>query len=162
MRTLIRIFFYTVIVAAIATFFLDEAKGQTAQQLRIIDHEANRYGLDPALLVAIAQHESAFDPNAKGALGEIGLFQLRPEFHPGTRAGDVRGNIHLAARYLALLRDICGPTYGPAWFLCFNRGPNAPVPADPKATDYYKRVTAYYAEATEALSASRQAAPYVQ
>lgn len=39
-------------------------------------------GEDPLLLQAIAKVESSFNPKARGKIGEIGLFQIRPEYHP--------------------------------------------------------------------------------
>ena len=37
---------------------------------------AKKYGVDPELFVRLVQKESNFDPNAKGAAGEIGLTQI--------------------------------------------------------------------------------------
>lgn len=41
---------------------------------------APMYGIDPHLAAAVVQTESTFNPNAIGALNEVGLFQIRPEF----------------------------------------------------------------------------------
>jgi soluble lytic murein transglycosylase len=38
---------------------------------------ARKYGVDPALIKAVVWRESRFDPNARGAAGEIGLMQIR-------------------------------------------------------------------------------------
>ncbi len=35
-------------------------------------------GVDPALALAVAQHESGFNPNATGTQGDAGVFQLMP------------------------------------------------------------------------------------
>ena len=40
---------------------------------------AEKHCIDPALLSAVAWHESRFDPNARGAKGEVGLMQIRPK-----------------------------------------------------------------------------------
>jgi soluble lytic murein transglycosylase len=37
---------------------------------------ARRYGVEPALLKAVAWRESGFDPDARGAAGELGLMQV--------------------------------------------------------------------------------------
>lgn len=45
----------------------------------LIRDTAERHCLDPALLMAVAWHESKLDPNAKGSKGEVGLMQIRPK-----------------------------------------------------------------------------------
>jgi len=37
---------------------------------------ANQAGIDPALALAVAQHESGFDPDAVGPTGDKGVFQI--------------------------------------------------------------------------------------
>ena len=44
-------------------------------QIRIT---ALRYGVDPALALAVAQQESGFRQSARGGSGEVGIFQLMP------------------------------------------------------------------------------------
>lgn len=44
----------------------------------IINMEAARYGLDPALVAAVIQNESSFDPNATSWMGARGLMQVLP------------------------------------------------------------------------------------
>lgn len=39
---------------------------------------ANKYEMDPLILMSIIKTESQFNPNAKGAHGEIGLMQIKP------------------------------------------------------------------------------------
>ena len=41
--------------------------------------QAERFGIDPELYVRLIERESGFDPNAKGAAGEIGLAQIMPD-----------------------------------------------------------------------------------
>ena len=41
--------------------------------------QAERFGIDPELYVRLIERESGFDPNAKGASGEIGLAQIMPD-----------------------------------------------------------------------------------
>lgn len=42
-----------------------------------IQTAARRYGIEPALVKAVVWQESGFNPNARGAKGEIGLMQLQ-------------------------------------------------------------------------------------
>ncbi|HTL12993.1 MAG TPA: lytic transglycosylase domain-containing protein, partial [Bdellovibrionota bacterium] len=79
--------------------------------------EARRYGFDPLFLVAVIDGESAFNPTAKGPVGEIGMMQLRnatgawiaKRYHMPWRGAqslkDPVVNIQLGAAYLAHLRD---------------------------------------------------------
>jgi soluble lytic murein transglycosylase-like protein len=46
----------------------------------IIIIEAMKQGFDPNIALAVAKVESHFNPGAVGSIGEIGLFQVRPEF----------------------------------------------------------------------------------
>jgi soluble lytic murein transglycosylase-like protein len=39
---------------------------------------ALRYGVDPAIALAVAQQESGFSQGARGAAGEVGVYQLMP------------------------------------------------------------------------------------
>ncbi len=121
------------------------AHGQTPEQEILIRELAADHGIDPELALSIAEVESGFNSNAVGALGELGIFQLRPEFHGEQLSRDDR-NAHVGVRYLASVRGTCLSRYGEAWFICFNRGPYRKPPSDPKATSYYKRVTAVYNE----------------
>jgi len=43
-----------------------------------IRETALRYGVDPALALAVAQQESGFNQGARGRAGEVGVFQLMP------------------------------------------------------------------------------------
>lgn len=46
-----------------------------------IMYAADRHSVDPAVLFAIAKHESNFDPKVIGATGDLGLFQINPYYH---------------------------------------------------------------------------------
>ena len=55
----------------------------------------------PELAVASAWHESRFDRDAIGALGEVGPMQVRPEIHCGGRCSDPIGaGLVVLARYV--------------------------------------------------------------
>jgi len=72
-----------------------------------ISQTAQRYGVDPALALAVAQKESSLDPSARGAAGEVGLYQLLPStaHDLGVNPWDVAENIEGGIRYLRALLD---------------------------------------------------------
>lgn len=81
------------------------AAGSYAQ---LIGAAATRYDLDPALLTAVAEVESAFDPSALSPKGACGLMQLMPQ--TAARFGvhdvfDAEQNLEGGARYLSWLLD---------------------------------------------------------
>jgi hypothetical protein len=54
------------------------ARGRSVH-LTLVRREAERQGLPPDVADAVAQVESAYNPEAVGGIGEIGLMQVRPE-----------------------------------------------------------------------------------
>jgi soluble lytic murein transglycosylase-like protein len=101
--------------------------------------EAQRQGVDPSLALEVAREESSLNPNAVGAAGEIGLFQLMPEtaaalgVDPYDVAQNIQGGISYLRQLLAQFGDPakavaaynCGPgcmskaiaRYGANWFV---------------------------------------------
>lgn len=51
-----------------------------ASILYLISFYSAAYGMDPMVMRSVAIQESNLNSNAVGALGEIGVYQLRPEF----------------------------------------------------------------------------------
>lgn len=95
----------------------------TTQQMIIAS--ANKYGVDPTLALAVAQQESGFNQNAKGAAGEIGVFQLMPNTASGLSVNpyDLESNIDGGIRYLKQQLTAFGGD--PAFALAaYNAGPN--------------------------------------
>jgi|GEM_PF-5907742 len=68
-----------------------------------IVQEANAQGVPSSIALAVAQHESSFNPNAVGAAGELGLFQLMPSSFPGQPISDLSSNISIGVSYLKQL-----------------------------------------------------------
>jgi soluble lytic murein transglycosylase-like protein len=112
-----------------------ESKTQIASQIATV---ASASGLDPDIAVAIATVESGLNPNAVGGLGEIGLFQLRPEYHRVIKHNG-NHNILVGVAYLVELKTKWAGKYGDAWFVLYNYGPHN-VPKHPRQTVYYSRV----------------------
>lgn len=117
-----------------------QTRGELVQKIRT---SAIHHGVDPDLAVAIAEVESGLNPHAVGSMGEIGVFQLRPEFHPVSRKSQTH-NIDVALRYLARLQHECS-MYGDAYFVCFNYG-QARKLKYPRLFPYYRKVKAMQAK----------------
>lgn len=71
---------------------------------QIIIEEANRAGVSPALMLAIANQESGFNPNSvgdKSVGGSYGLFQIHKPSHPDYTGGfDPRANAAYASNMM--------------------------------------------------------------
>lgn len=119
---------------------------QTSRQdiIAIITDEAEKADVDPTLAIAVATVESSLNADAIGALGEIGLFQLRPEYHD-VRPGHSRHNVRVAIRYLKHIEARHADKYeGFTWISYFNRGPYRAPLKHPELYPYYQKVKAEY------------------
>lgn len=103
--------------------------------LASIDH-----GISQELLHAIVYVESSYAHEAIGqSHGEIGLMQLRPEFHK-CASFKIRENINCGAAYLAKLKESFGDRDTQAWWVLYNVGPYSKV-KNLRAQHYYRKVT---------------------
>lgn len=71
---------------------------------------AEKYGICPELIMAVCEHESNWNPDAVGTLGDTGLMQIVPKYHGErmqylgvTDLTDPYSNILVGADYLAEL-----------------------------------------------------------
>lgn len=86
---------------------------------------AARYGIPASLALAVAQRESGYNQSARGAAGEVGVFQLMPGTarELGVNPYDLGENIDGGLRYLRQQFDRFGD-----WataLLAYNAGPGA-------------------------------------
>ena len=97
---------------------------------RVASQMAERYGVDPEVFTRLIARESSWDPNAKGANGELGYTQIMLEtgIDPGygvkpiNDRNDPIDNLRFGAEYLgALLREYDGD-YNKA-LMAYNGGP---------------------------------------
>lgn len=80
----------------------------------LIANEARKQGVDPKLALAVAQHESGFNPNAKGDGGKsFGLFQIYTTAHPDYKGGfDPQKNAEYGIKFIKnLLSKYGGDVY---------------------------------------------------
>jgi len=115
---------------------------------------AKKYEIEPRLIQAIILVESNGNPKAIGRThGEVGLMQLNPRYFPEA-THDIKTNVNTGARYLAELKKQKRESYGCAWFVAYNVGPNLQL-KHPKLHPYFKKVLAVYPEVCKKQNVTR-------
>lgn len=136
----------TIRIGVIVTLLLvtsTVARASSPKVEALVTSLANGYNIDSKLVLAIIEVESKGNVFAVGRThGEIGLMQLRPNFFPEVSFG-IYSNIVTGIQYLAYLRERKISTWGDAWFVAYNVGPNARLD-DPFEFPYYKKVMEVY------------------
>ena len=110
----------------------------SAVQNQIIQ-TANAQGVPSSIALAVAQQESGFNPNAVGSAGELGVFQLMPQYFPG--ASDPNANISTGVAYLKQLYQQFGD-WGTA-LAAYNWGPTKVNSAVSAGTSFPQQVLNY-------------------
>lgn len=113
----------------------------------LIHEAADRYRLEPALIRAVIQTESAFDPLAVSSAGAQGLMQLMPALAEElgvVDAFDPRENIMAGTRYLSALLGDHGGNLELA-LASYNAGPGAVeryggIPPFEETQQYVRRI----------------------
>jgi putative murein lytic transglycosylase yjbJ len=93
---------------------------------RTIHRAAQKYGLDPKLVSAVAEVESGGNQKAVSPAGAVGVMQLMPETAAGLGVDpyNLEGNIEGGAKYLREMLDAFGGDVKKA-VAAYNAGPNA-------------------------------------
>lgn len=98
----------TIAIIAVSVALLLRGRKRTYAFDEIVEDEARAQNAPARIVQAIIQVESGGNPQAIGAVGEIGLMQLMPTTaaqmgYRGSRSGlfDPRTNIHYGTKYLA-------------------------------------------------------------
>lgn len=101
------------------------------------------YNIDPVVAKAVVKVESNYNPNAQGAVGEVGLFQIRPEYSRLTEEQLTHPilNIHEGLRKLSKAKRLCKHTEEKTFVVCYNAGiTGGSRIKHPKLFPYYKKV----------------------
>ncbi|MFZ0575712.1 MAG: lytic transglycosylase domain-containing protein [Candidatus Cybelea sp.] len=122
---------------------------------RVIKVSAADYHVDPALIEAIIENESAFDSNATSSAGARGLMQLMPQTADALGVADsydATQNIRGGTRYLRSLLDRFGKVE--LAVAAYNAGPEAVqkyggVPPYEETKSYVHDVLASYARRSQ-------------
>lgn len=118
----------------------------------LIEQAAFRHQVDPKLVHAVIQTESAYNSSAISSAGAVGLMQLMPD--TARRFGvydrnDPDQNVDGGTRYLKHLIGLFGPNLDLA-VAAYNAGENAvirynnSIPPYPETQNYVKQVLALY------------------
>lgn len=121
-----------------------------------VNEAADKYDVDPALIRAVMQAESAFNPYAVSRAGAQGLMQLMPALSDElgvTDPFDPRQNIMAGARYLRQLLDMHDGNIRLA-VASYNAGPGAV--ARYGGIPPYKETRNYVVKVTDLLKGSRK------
>jgi soluble lytic murein transglycosylase len=147
-RRLLRLVALVVVLGGIATAVALIVTGQTvvpvvSDKLFPIGYQvdiarvADKYGLDPYLVAAVAKTESGFRADVVSPAGAVGLMQLMPDTaawligldiwrgDSDPRLTDPADNLELGACYLAYLTARFGEDHRTATLAAYNAGPNA-------------------------------------
>jgi soluble lytic murein transglycosylase-like protein len=124
-----------------------------AELAPLIESAAQRAGVDPALVAAIARAESGFRADAGSPAGAQGLMQLMPSTAAGlgvTNLKDPEQSLNGGARYLRQMLDQFGGDTEKA-LAAYNAGPGAVtryggVPPYSETAAYVPKVMEYYAQ----------------
>jgi len=105
------------------------------------------YNIDPHLAAAVIKTESNFNPQAIGTIGELGLFQIRPEFSKYSKLQllDWKTNITAGLENLANSKTFCKHKVDNTFVICHNSGiTGAKKIKNPFGQSYYKKVSKIY------------------
>lgn len=108
------------------------------------------FNINSEVAIAVARQESSLNPKAIGPVGEVGLFQVRPEYSKFT-AEQLKNpvvNITEGLRILSEAKLRCKHKIERTWLNCYNLGiTGGSRIKHPKLFPYYKKVMSRIADA---------------
>jgi hypothetical protein len=125
----------------------------SAPYAEMIDRSAAREGVDPRLVRAVIQVESAYQPTARSPKGATGLMQLMPDTARRYAVGnpyDPDSNISAGIKYLKTLLDRYGQL--PLALAAYNAGEAAVerfggIPPFPETQNYVRQILGLFESA---------------
>lgn len=118
--------------------------------ISLIISAAPHFGIKPETAVAVARTESSLNPLAIGPVGEVGLFQVRPEYSKFS-VEELKNpviNITEGLRILSEAKKRCKHQAERAWLVCYNVGVAGGARIKyPKKFKYYIKVMNRIADA---------------
>ena len=90
----------------------------------LIYQYSSMFGVDPNIAMAVVQTESNYNVNAVGSLGEVGLFQIRPEYTTFTKKELKDPNVNIIVGIIKLrdAKNNCSHKKNNSWLVCYNAG----------------------------------------
>jgi len=137
-----------------STYLPESYDNNVKQYLPHIEHAAKQHNLDPKLLRAIVDTESAFDPKAYSKTGAVGLMQLMPNTAKGLgvkNSWNPKENIQGGALLLRQLLDKFNQNIKLS-LAAYNAGETAviqagnAIPNYPETQRYVQKVISRYTE----------------
>lgn len=116
--------------------------------ITLISFIAHLEGVDPKVAVSLAQVESSLRPNVVGPVGEIGLFQVRPEYTsiPEHILRRPSANTYEGLRRLKYAKARCSHRSNMKYVICYNVGVRGGYRIEhPERSKYYLTFLKYYA-----------------
>lgn len=126
--------------------------------ISIIVYYSVLMNFDPAISLAVARQESNFNNQTIGSLGELGVFQIRPEFITNYTKEELQNqeiNIKVGIELLKEARKLCKHKENLDWLSCYNYGVvGGNKLKSPQNTKYVIGVNKFYREYLNAYANS--------
>lgn len=99
------------------------------------------YNVPWQVSLAVAKVESNLNHSVVGADGEVGIFQIKPQYYKKIKLTKLEDNIKYGIKHLAEAKKYCKHQVDYTFVLCYNLGvEGAKRVRYPKLFPYYKKV----------------------